>query len=203
MDSRAAVKTAITPCGEAALRVEVDGADGTEVWTTVHRLAERLNRGEITGALSAVPTYDAVLVEFDPCRCTAEELTAAILSQDLAAAPDGPSCSRVLDVPVLFGGEAGPDLAWVAEIVGEPVHRVVEMVCEREYLIRCLGGPAASAMTDGPDFRVPVPRLATPRLRVPPRPGGGGRGGGGAGGARPCSDRWPRPAGGVRSGGPR
>ncbi|KAA9156000.1 allophanate hydrolase subunit 1 [Amycolatopsis acidicola] len=168
MDGWTAAKTEITPCGDAALRIKVDGADSEEVWATVHHLAERLNRGEAGGTVSAVPTYDAVLVEFDPYRTTADELTVRILSQDFAVAPADPAPSRVVDVPVLFGGEHGPDLPWVAEIAGEPVGRVVEMLCEREYLIRCLGGPAASAMTDGPDFRVPIPRLATPRLRVPP-----------------------------------
>jgi len=166
-DPRAPVKIDILPCGDAALRITVRGGDTEQVWATVHRLAARI-RHELPSTVSAVPTYDAVLVEFDPYQTTADLITFQIQSWDLAILPADPEPGRVIDVPGLFGGAAGPDLDWVAGVVGEPVSRVIEIVCAREHLIRCLGGPAASAMTDGPDFRVPVPRLATPRLRVPP-----------------------------------
>ncbi|MBI0374967.1 carboxyltransferase domain-containing protein [Streptomyces albiflaviniger] len=163
-----ATKIEVSPCGDAALRVTVVGTDTDDVWKAVHRLAGWLNRGAVHPTVSAVPTYDAVLVEFDPYHTTAEAITSHIGFWDAMPGEDGTVRSGVLDVPVLFGGDAGPDLAWVADVIGEPVARVVELVCAKEHLIRCLGGPAASAMTDGPDFPVPVPRLATPRLRVPP-----------------------------------
>lgn len=160
-------KIDVLPCGDAALRVTVVGSDTEQVWATVHRLAARI-RDELPSTVSAVPTYDAVLVEFDPYHTTADLITFQLQSWDLATPPADPEPGQVIDVPVLFGGAAGPDLDWVAGVVGESVSRVVEIVCAREHLIRCLGGPAASAMTDGPDFAVPVPRLPTPRLRVPP-----------------------------------
>ncbi|EFL27871.1 putative allophanate hydrolase subunit 1 family protein [Streptomyces himastatinicus ATCC 53653] len=165
---RTTAKIDISPCGDAALRVTVDGDDTDVVWAAVHRLAGWLNRGDIHPTVSAVPTYDAVLVEFDPYHTTGDAIMSYIRSWD--AAPDVASAvpSGVIDVPVLFGGDAGPDLEWVAGVVGASVAEVVRLVCAKEHLIRCLGGPAASAMTDGPEFGVPVPRLATPRLRVPP-----------------------------------
>jgi len=162
----APVKIDILPCGEAALRVTVYDGDTERVWATVHRLAARI-RHELPSTVSAVPTYDAVLVEFDPYHTTADLITFLIQSWDHDWDDAAPEPGQVIDVPVLFGGAAGPDLDRVAGVVGEPVSRVVEIVCAREHLIRCLGGPAASAMTDGPDFRVPVPRLPEPRLRVP------------------------------------
>ncbi|MFD7500723.1 allophanate hydrolase subunit 1 [Streptomyces sp. NPDC059850] len=163
-----APKIDISPCGDAALRVTVVGDDTDEVWAAVHRLAGWLNRGEIHPTVSAVPTYDAVLVEFDPYHTTGDAIMSYIQSWDAAPGVGSAVPSGVIDVPVLFGGDAGPDLEWVAGVVGAPVAEVIGLVCAKEHLIRCLGGPAASAMTDGPEFGVPVPRLATPRLRVPP-----------------------------------
>ncbi|MCQ6248808.1 carboxyltransferase domain-containing protein [Streptomyces malaysiensis] len=167
-DTWTATTVAISPCGDAALRVTVDGADTDRVWAAVHRLAGWLNHGVIGPSVTAVPTYDAVLVEFDPYHTTGELIAAHIRAWDTTAGENVESAGAVLDVPVLFGGEAGPDLEWVAEVVGRPVPKVIDLVCAKEHLIRCLGGPAASAMMDGPDFDVPIPRLATPRLRVPP-----------------------------------
>jgi 5-oxoprolinase (ATP-hydrolysing) subunit B len=163
---RTAAKLGVSPCGDAAVRITVDGAGTEEVWAAVHHLAGRLNRGELPGVLSAVPTYDAILVEFDPCETTVDTVVFQVLSWDAGEVAE-PLASHVLDVPVLFGGAAGPDLEWVAGVVGLPAARVVELVCGTDLLIRCLGGPAASAMTDGPELGAPIPRLATPRLRVP------------------------------------
>ncbi|MEK8169779.1 carboxyltransferase domain-containing protein [Streptomyces sp. M19] len=103
-----------------------------------------------------------MLVEFDPYHTTGEVITSHIRSWDATTDGGGTTGGGVIDVPVLFGGEAGPDLEWVADLVGRPVPKVIDLVCAEEHLIRCLGGPAASAMMDGPDFGVPVPRLATP-----------------------------------------
>ncbi|WNF01082.1 carboxyltransferase domain-containing protein [Streptomyces luomodiensis] len=168
-DTRAATTMAISLCGDAAVRVAVDGDDTDQVWTAVHRLAGWLNHGGIHPTVTAVPTYDAVLVEFDPYYTTGEEIASLIRSWDTAApVGEGGAAGGVIDVPVLFGGEAGPDLEWVADVVGHPVPKIIDLVCAGEPLIRCLGGPAASAMMDGPDFGLPIPRLATPRLRVPP-----------------------------------
>src|SRR5438128_2673000 len=119
-DPRAPVKIDILPCGDAALRITVRGGDTEQVWATAHRLAARI-RHELPSTVSAVPTYDAVLVEFDPYQTTADLITFQIQSWDPAALPADPEPGRVIDVPVLFGGAAGPDLDWVAGVVGEPV----------------------------------------------------------------------------------
>ncbi|WP_262697808.1 MULTISPECIES: carboxyltransferase domain-containing protein [Streptomyces] len=73
-----ATKIEVSPCGDSALRVTVVGTDTDGVWKAVHRLAGWLNRGAIQPTVSAVPTYDAVLVEFDPYHTTAEAITSHI-----------------------------------------------------------------------------------------------------------------------------
>ncbi|MFJ6738047.1 allophanate hydrolase subunit 1 [Streptomyces sp. NPDC091279] len=166
--TRAATHVALSPCGDSALRVTVEGADTDRVWNAVHRLAGWLNQGDLHPTVTAVATYDAVLVEFDPYHITGDVIASHIHSWDTTADAARAADGRVIDVPVLFGGAAGPDLDWVADVVGVPAATVVDLVCAKDHLIRCLGGPAASAMMDGPDLDVPVPRLATPRLRVPP-----------------------------------
>src|SRR5437016_8385218 len=144
----------MSPCGDAAMRVTIDGASADEVWGQVHRLAAELNRGGIPGVHSAVPTYDAVLVEFDPCRTSLDEIEFRIGSMDESSGESGSArpLPGEIEVPVCFGGQHGPDLDWVASTLSVTADRVVATVCAKEYRIRCLGGPAASAMMDGPDF---------------------------------------------------
>jgi KipI family sensor histidine kinase inhibitor len=157
----------LSACGDAAVRVTVRGSDDEAVWTRVHDLARVLNGGVIPGIASAVPTYDAILVEFDPYRCTVDEVRRRIREADTAPAAGVGRTSRLIVVPTAFGGRHGTDLEWVAETVGLSAAEVVERFCAEDRVVRCLGGPAASAMMDGPAMGRPIPRLANPRLRVP------------------------------------
>jgi KipI family sensor histidine kinase inhibitor len=161
----------LSACGDAAVRITVRGPDDEAVWHRVHALARFLNAGGVAGIHSAVPTYDAILVEFDPHRSRPDEVRRGIHEADAAlagsGAHDGARPSRLIRVPTLFGGALGTDLEWIAGVMGLPPGEVVERFCAEDRTVRCLGGPAASAMMDGPALGRPVPRLSNPRLQVP------------------------------------
>lgn len=154
--------------GDAALRVVATSGDPERDWTTVHRLAGWLEACGAEGLHGAVPTYDSVLVEFDVLTVSAAQMRAfvGLGMRQLAVSPDqeGP---RTFDVPVVYGGDYGPDLDDVAEQQGITAEEVVRIHSSKTYTVRCLGAPAGSPMMDGPDFPHPVPRLKDPRLSVP------------------------------------
>jgi allophanate hydrolase subunit 1 len=52
--------------GDAALRVVAQAGDAEANWATVHSQAGWLATAGVEGIHGAVPTYDSVLVEFDP-----------------------------------------------------------------------------------------------------------------------------------------
>ena len=155
--------------GDSAVRVVAVSTDSERNWETVHRLAGWLDTCEAEGLHGAVPTYDSVLVEFDPALVSAKQLRAFVqlgLRQlDLAgSSARGP---QEFEVPVAYGGGFGPDLEKVAEQQGITVAEVIALHSAKRYTIRCMGAPAGSPMMDGPDFPFPVPRLKDPRLSVP------------------------------------
>jgi KipI family sensor histidine kinase inhibitor len=155
--------------GDAALRVVAVSADTERNWNTVHALAGWLETACIDGVHGAVPTYDSVLIEFDPYLTSARQIRAFVLlamrQLDYLGAPR--RVPQEFSVPVVYGGEYGPDLERVAEHEGLSVAEVIELHTTKTYIIRCLGAPAGSPMMDGPDFPLPVPRLKDPRLSVP------------------------------------
>ena len=155
--------------GDAALRVVAVSDDAEQNWSTVHRLADWLEACGAEGLHGAVPTYDSVLVEFDTLAISARQVRAFVnlAARQLGLSGDEGTPSRHFDVPVLYGGEAGPDLEAVADFEGISSEEVVRLHSTKSYVIRCLGAPAGSPMMDGPDFPVPVPRLKDPRLSVP------------------------------------
>lgn len=155
--------------GDAALRVVASSPDRERNWAAVHALAAWLESADVEGIHGAVPTYDSVLVEFDPYITSARQIRAFVLlgmrQLDYLGAPA--RTPRQFHVPVVYGGEYGPDLEKVADHEGLSVAEVIALHTAKSYVIRCLGAPAGSPMMDGPDFPLPVPRLKDPRLSVP------------------------------------
>ncbi|MCA4133290.1 allophanate hydrolase subunit 1 [Arthrobacter sp. M4] len=155
--------------GDSALRVVAISDEREENWLTVHRLAGWLEGCGAEGIHGAVPTYDSVLVEFDPYLVSARQVRAFVQLglRELDATGASSTEQREFDVPVVYGGEYGPDLERVAEYQGLDPADVIRLHSEKTYTIRCLGAPAGSPMMDGPAFPKPVPRLKDPRLSVP------------------------------------
>ena len=155
--------------GDAALRVVARSGDADADWATVHSLAGWLATAGVDGVHGAVPTYDSVLVEFDPYLTSARQVRAFVLlaMRQLDFAGTGQRKPRRFDVPEVYGGSYGPDLERVAEQQGLAPAEVIARHTGKTYVVRCLGAPAGSPMMDGPDFPFPVPRLKDPRLSVP------------------------------------
>jgi len=158
----------ITDCGDSALMVKATEADAERRWEFVHTLADALEAAEICGVHGAVPTYDSLLVEFDCTRTDHATVRAAIHAAVLRQSSVTRRTPRRFVVPVVYGGEHGPDLPEVAWQLGISEHEVVELHTGTPLTVRCLGAPAGAPMMDGPPFPKPVPRLASPRTSVPP-----------------------------------
>lgn len=158
----------LAPCGEGALRVTATHADTEARWRTVHALADWLQEHPVDGVYGGVPTYDSLLIEFDPARMTAAALTPLIQVAAMHQA-DGPAHpAQRFTLPVVYGGSYGPDLGYVADFLGISEQDVIDLHTGEDRVVRCLGGPAASCMIEGPRFSAPIPRLPDPRLEVPP-----------------------------------
>lgn len=159
----------IDASGESALRVVGRSGDPERDWRVAHHLARRLSAAEVPGLLGCIPTYESVLIEFDAMATSAEAITAVTTAELELVDADEPLlfAPKRFRVPVVYGGETGPDLDEVARITGLTVDEVVELHSATEYVVRCLGAPGGSPMLDGPAFPTPVPRLQSPRAHVP------------------------------------
>lgn len=166
MDSR----VEIVDCGDSAVVAKAVGMAAERAWQTVHALADALDAVRLEGVHGIVPTYDSLLVEFD-CVDTDHAMVRRVLRREadrLGTDAVRPSRTRRFVVPVVYGGEFGPDLPVVAEQLGVSEREVVELHSGADLTVRCLGAPAGAPMMDGPAFPRPVPRLASPRTRVLP-----------------------------------
>ena len=116
---------------------------------------------------TCVPTFRSVAVYFDPLRADRRRAAARVL----AAAPRTPRTrpgGRAIEMPVEYGGEAGPDLDAVAarrRAARRPTSS--RGTRARDYRVFMLGFLPGFAYLGPVDAAIAAPRRASPRLRVP------------------------------------
>jgi KipI family sensor histidine kinase inhibitor len=151
----------LRPFGERALLIEVGRRPSVGVARRVASLATALDHAP--GVAAVVPAATSVLVELG--EADAHEI-AARAQAALAKPADWPA-SQEHPVPVRFGGEDGPDLEETARLVGLSPEQVIRLLVEARLTVAFLGFAPGFPYGIGLPRRLAVPRLATPRLRVP------------------------------------
>jgi len=158
------------PLGDSGLVAEYGGDEiSDEANDAVRALRHVLEQHLPAGTVESVPTYRSLLLVYDPQRTTAAEIRAAVAAAAAAADPGRVPQGRLIEIPVAYGGVHGPDLPGLAAEVGLQESDVVALHAGREYRVYMLGfSPGFPYMgTLAPALR--VPRLASPRTRVPER----------------------------------
>ena len=163
----------IIEAGDSALVLEI----GTRPSSTLHvgidadvngrviAIARSVRQRGIVGVRDVVATFRSVAVFFDPLLTDVAAIAAA-LREDTGATPPE-SSGRTIDVPVIYGGNAGPDLAQVAAFAGCSPGTVIERHAARAYRVFMLGFLPGFAYMAPVDETIAAPRRPTPRLRVP------------------------------------
>ncbi|MDO8908568.1 MAG: 5-oxoprolinase subunit PxpB [Pseudohongiella sp.] len=72
-----------------------------------------------------------------------------------------------ITIPVVYGGESGPDLEAAADLCGLSAQTLVEKHLDGEYLVQCLGFMPGFAYLAGLDPALHIPRKSSPSTRIP------------------------------------
>lgn len=75
--------------------------------------------------------------------------------------------SREMEIPVIYGGKAGPDLEEVAHHSSLTPQQVVELHASARYVVYFIGFQPGFPYMAGLDDRLHTPRRAEPRVAVP------------------------------------
>jgi KipI family sensor histidine kinase inhibitor len=122
----------------------------------------------IRGLLNLHPAYASLLVEFDPRLRSHEEIEALVRERlDQEAAHPAADAPRLVEIPVRYGGDCGPDLGDVARHTGLSPERVVELHSSAEYVVYFVGFAPGFAYLGGLPPELATPRLPAPRKHVP------------------------------------
>lgn len=168
----------IEPLNETAIRV-VFGTDiSPETNREVRKLTDLSERRPLPGMIEVVPSFAAVTIFYDPLKAAEERqgrrnvtvvqhMTDSLQRLLLTDKAEAESRTRVIEIPVLYGGEYGPDLSFVARHAGLSEQDVVDKHTAREYPVYMIGFAPGFPYLGGMDPKISAPRLETPRLSVP------------------------------------
>ena len=155
------------PAGDAALLVELGNEISETVNNRVRALDAAVCRAAIPGVSETIPAYCSLLVQYDPLQITYPQLEQR-LAELAAHSASAPAVETpIKEVPTIYGGEYGPDLADVAVAHNLRPEDVIAIHSGTVYTVYMLGfSPGFAYMGNVPEF-IATPRLAAPRTRVP------------------------------------
>ena len=139
------------------------GSPEEKLWAAID-LARRIRETGVPGVRDVVNGYDTVLACCDPPDHAS--VGAALRKLSEATAHPSPPVGRLVEIPVTYGGEAGPDLAWVAQATGLSPDRIVELHTGAEFRVATVGFSPGFPYLAGLPEALRLPRRASPR-KVP------------------------------------
>lgn len=154
------------PSGDCAICVEFGNEISPEINAKIRAFKIALEKENIDGIVETVPTYRSLLVVYRP---------EVILFKELKEKFDGIMGAMgniqippptVIEIPVLYGGEMGPDLENVAAHNHKTIDEVIEIHTSEEYLIYMLGFIAGFPYLGGMSKEIATPRLKSPRVKI-------------------------------------
>ena len=139
-----------------------------EVNTRVRALEFLVQQKAVPGVVETVPSFSSLLVYYDALVVRYERLCETLA--ELAAQAEHASLppSRVVELPCCYADpELGIDLAAAAERLGLTLEEVARLHAGAEYLVYFIGFTPGLPYLAGMPERIMLPRLETPRTKVP------------------------------------
>lgn len=161
-----------SPLGDQALLITLGNSIDKATHQLVRAAVARIDAAHIDGIVDLVPAFASVAVHYRPDQFDADtppyDQVAAALREVLsdithAALPP----ARLVDIPVCYGGDLGPDLRDVAAKHEMTSDHVVKLHAGAEYLVYMVGFMPGFAYLGGLPEQIATPRRSSPRAAVP------------------------------------
>ena len=153
--------------GDRSILIELGDAIAPEINQKVRELYVALEEDPIKGVVEIVPAYRSLLIIYDPFKLNLKKLQDSIeVIKERTKKISFPK-PKIMEVPVLYGGEYGPDLKWVAKYHNIRPDEVIQIHTEKIYQIYMIGFmPGFPYMGELPE-KLQTPRRETPRTVMP------------------------------------
>lgn len=165
----------LSPLGEQAVVVEVGTKIGEVAQGKVRAITMLLDEFPPLWMIEYIPAYTTVTIvykiecflleEKSPFEAVCEHIDNLFLYLKTANQTE----EKVVHIPVLYGGQHGPDLQFVAEHNGLTIDEVINIHVTGTYEVHMIGFAPGFPFIGGMSEKISAPRKETPRLLIPER----------------------------------
>lgn len=152
--------------GDSSVCVEFGNEISPDINRKIRAFKIAVEKSGIPGIVETVPTYRSLLVHYKPevigYKAITEKFKSLMGTLDNIEIPP----PTVIEIPVLYGGEMGPDIENVASHNGKTVEEVIKIHTSQEYLIYMIGFVAGFPYLGGMSKEIATPRLKEPRVKI-------------------------------------
>lgn len=165
----------LKPLGDHAVLIEVSKQISLSAQKSVRAITTLLDNNPPPWLIEYIPAYTTVTLFYkidafifesaSPFEAVCDEIKK--LLQHVNDAVE--LTENIVKIPVLYGGEYGPDLQFVANYNGLTEKEVIEIHTAGDYSVHMIGFAPGFPFIGGMSERIAAPRKDTPRLIIPAR----------------------------------
>ncbi len=145
-------------CSDDTLRIDI--IDSSE------RAAVALHLRSLGTWTECVEGMHSVIVQFDSSDLTHDAASLQLNEQLLSVPTHDTAALPSMEIPVCYGGEFGPELEPICEMLALTREALIAMHTSRQHIVELIGFTPGFAYVAGLNEDVNVPRLTEPRQRV-------------------------------------
>jgi len=136
-------KTAISQISETSALIEFGSEISEDINKKVRTFCTYIDEHPFNGMIEYVPAFSSISVVYNPLKMNSQspyEVVKSIL-EDILYKLDFSSVyeEHIVEIPVCYGGELGPDIEHVAKINNITVDEVIKIHLEGKYLVYMIG----------------------------------------------------------------
>ena len=161
----------IFPASEVSALIEFGNEIKPNINKKIRIFCEYLENNPFCGLIEYIPYFTSVSVIYDPLKINSinpfekvkERLEDILSSLDFSAEYE----EHIVEIPVCYGNEYGPDIEHVAEANKMNVNEVIDIHSKGKYLVYMIGFAPGFPYLGGMSEKIATPRRNTPRTVVP------------------------------------
>lgn len=154
------------PLGDKAITVQFENSISLEVHSKVLAFTRLLDELKVKGISEWVPAFSSVTIYYDPLIISYSEMISILESNREKISSPSSNKKNIVEIPVCYGGEFGPDLEEVAKHSKLSPEEVIQIHSSNDYLVYMIGFAPGFPYLGGMDERIATPRRITPRKKV-------------------------------------
>lgn len=173
-----AVKPTIKAMGDSAVIIKFSESINLKAHLVIKVLSEYLDKRPFAGMIEYVPAFTTMTIFYNPLEVmrknphdnkdipfdVVKKKIEDILCNLGSNIEDKP---RIVEIPVCYGGEFGPDLKFVAEYNNLTIEEVIDIHSSCENRVYMIGFAPGFPYLAGMSEKIASPRRKTPRLAIP------------------------------------